>query len=310
MDVIFSRLKNEMDIPNQTVVALGNFDGLHLGHMALIEKAFAISRQEHLNAMVYTFENHPQNIIAGRNVVPIITTNEMKQKLLRDYGIDYLYFQHFDDAIMQMKPEQFVIQVLKQNLKVKSVVVGFHYHFGYKGKGDVALLKKIASQHDMNVYIIPPVKVDNQIVSSTSIRQLIIKGDVQKASLFLGRYYSIAGQVRKGKQLGRKIGFPTINLYNTKDTIMPARGVYVTYTVVAGKRYESITNVGCNPTVEAGDIKVETHLLMFNDDLYDQQVGIQFIKKVRDEIKFQSVADLTAQIAQDVLYAKQYFPSQ
>lgn len=307
MDIIFSGDQKNIDLSHGTGVALGNFDGLHLGHMALIDRVIRICQDKGYQSLVYTFRNHPENMISNAVVTPLINTNETKAKILSDSGLDFLYFENFDQEMMMRSPEKFIKEIIVEKLNAKLVVVGFHYHFGHKGLGDTKLLKEICDKYSIEVHIVPPVKIDGTIVSSSVIRQLIQEGEMEQAARFLGRKFSIVGKVERGKNLGSKIGFPTINLIPDQALVIPANGVYLTYTILNECKYPSITNVGRNPTVENKGTRVETHLLDFNGNLYEQEVTIQFIKKTRDEIKFSGIGELARQISLDVQFASKYF---
>ncbi|MCG8500347.1 MAG: bifunctional riboflavin kinase/FAD synthetase [Firmicutes bacterium] len=307
MESIFPKDKNKIDTSKGTGVALGNFDGLHRGHMALIHKVIAMSKDKGLKSMVCTFSNHPENVIKGKVITPLIMSNEMKKKTLQKSELDYLYFENFDERLMKMSAEDFVKHILVQSFNVKLAVVGFHYHFGYKGTGDAESLKVLGKKYGFEVQVVDPVKLEGTIVSSTMIRKLIGMGDMQKASLFMGRAYAVGGKVVKGKKLGREIGFPTMNLIAEDVMLLPSNGVYLTETVINNRCYHSITNVGRNPTVGDKETRIETHVLNFREDSYDQEVEVRFIKKMRDEKKFADVQELARQISLDVQYANEYF---
>lgn len=314
MKIVFSDECNQ-DFNNISMeqgigIALGNFDGVHLAHMELIKRVIDRSRMEKLQSMVYTFSNHPENIISGRTVTPLITSNEAKVKILEKTGLDYLYFQKFDKDFMKMKPETFVRDVLVQKFNMKLAVVGFDYRFGYKGTGDIELLKRLENQYGFKVEVIQPVKIGNIVVGSSLIRNLIRQGNVELAHQYMDRYYCISGKVVQGKRLGNKLGFPTINIIPQDDIILPPNGVYVTRTCVKCKIYESITNVGNNPTVENAPTRVETHLLDFEGDLYDADAEVQFIARVRSEKKFGSVEELSEQVQKDRMYARKFFANE
>ncbi len=307
MKSIYSGEENNIDMSRGIGIALGNFDGLHIGHMELVNRVVALSRKKRLKSLLYTFSNHPENIIAQKVITPLITTNQIKIDILNNSNLDYLYFEDFNEEYMKMKPREFIQKIIVEKFNAKLVVVGFHYHFGYKGAGDISLLKRLGDESGFEVYVVEPIKVGDIIVSSSAIRTFLKNGDVEKAAIFMNRKYAIKGKVLKGKTLGRQIGFPTINLIPDATNILPSKGVYLTQTIIDNHCYHSVTNIGTNPTVENERIKIETHLLDFNGDLYGKKVEVHFIKKLRNEVKFESVQSLTAQIALDVQYAKDYF---
>ncbi|MDK2932336.1 MAG: riboflavin kinase / adenylyltransferase [Clostridiales bacterium] len=307
MEIIFSRDKHHIDTSKGMGIVLGNFDGVHLGHVELIKRVINTCKKNNLKSMLYTFSNHPENIIAGKIVIPLITTNRIKAKILAAYDLNYLYFDEFNESLMKMNPIDFVEKVLVDQFNVKAVTVGFHYHFGYQGKGDANLLRILGREYGFGVDVVEPVKLGDTIVSSTVIRNLIKEGNVEQASKFLGRKYTISGKVVRGKNLGNKIGFPTINLLPNDYLVLPSKGVYITNTIINDCIFYSVTNVGENPTIDEDGIRIETHVLNFKGDLYDSDVAVQFIKKIRDEKKFNSISDLSKQIAKDVQFTYEYF---
>lgn len=286
-----------------TYVALGSFDGLHYGHIYLINKVLNLSKNKNVKSMVYAFKNHPLSII-NRDLVPkLLMSNEKKVKILEKMGIDIVNFATFDDEFMKMSPETF-IQKLIGTYKVKGLVVGFNYRFGYKNLGDVELLNKICRKSNIDLYVIKPVLYKNQIVSSSIIRTLITDGDIEKANLLLTRPYMLSGTVIKGKQLGRQLGFPTVNLNYDANFVIPRGSVYYTYVQYDNKYYKGLTNIGYNPTVDGKKLSIETNILDFKEDIYEKSINIFFINRIRDEKKFSSLEDLTNQMTKDRIYAE------
>lgn len=308
MELFFSKDKYSIDTSKGIGIALGNFDGLHIAHIELINRLKRICKQIGLKSMVYTFYNHPQNQMTGSMMVPLITPNKLKSQILEQYGIDFLFLEEFTEKIMHMGARDFVKKVLVDRFNVKAVVVGFHYRFGHQAAGDVKLLRELGQEYDFYVEVVEPIEYNGNVISSSMIRELIQSGDVEKASMFLNRHYSIMGKVVRGKNLGNKIGFPTINIFPDSFQVIPSRGVYITKTLIQRDVFDSISNVGENPTIhDDKGVRIETHILDFNKMLYDKDVTVQFIKKIREEKKFDSLNDLTCQIAQDVQFAKNYF---
>ncbi len=304
MESIFWSDIGNLDTSKGLGIALGNFDGLHQGHMKLINTVIEKSTREGLSSLVYTFAIHPVNVISNKKILPILTTNTQKSELLKNTKLDYLYFESFDESFMLMSAEDFVKKILVDKFNVKIIVVGFDYRFGYKGAGDVNLLNSLAKIYGFKVYVIEPVKLGDTIISSSVIRRLIACGDVEQASTFLNRNYSIIGTVVKGKELGRKIGFPTINIIPKSGILIPANGVYASNVVLNGKKYNSITNVGTNPTVGDIGIRIETHIIDYSGSLYGEEVEVFFLKKIRDERKFNSLEELIEQIKKDKLMVR------
>lgn len=304
MNTIYSSENRVFNTPMG--VGLGNFDGLHIGHMALINTLINECRISGYGSLVYTFFKHPENILRKKLFTPLLTTMGTKIRLLGETPLDYLYFEHFDESFSRMEPEAFVKDILVDRLKIKLAVTGFNYRFGYKGKGDTSLMKELGKRYNFKVIIIPPVKVDNEVVSSTLIRKYVAEGDMDKVFKLLGRHYSITGKVSTGNHIGSEIGFPTANIYPEDYLILPSDGVYATRTRLEGKLYCSVTNIGRNPTIGDNDrTTVETHILDFFDNIYDKDIEVSFISKVRGEIKFKGKDELAAQISKDIQSARE-----
>lgn len=291
-----------------TAVGLGNFDGLHVGHMALVNTLISEARLNCLESLIYTFTKHPENIIRKKLFTPLLTTVSKKIQILSETALDFVYFDEFDEDYSRMQPENFVREVLLGKLGGKLIVAGFDYRFGYMGQGNVSLLKELGRKYGFKVIIIPPIKINNEIVSSTLIRGHVTKGDMESVFKLLGRHYSITGEVRDGKRIGRRIGFPTANLHPEEYLIMPHAGVYVTKTLYNGEFYNSITNIGINPTFgDVGRVSAETHILNFDRDIYCSSIEVFFMTMLRNEIKFKSGEELAKQIKKDIQTAKEYF---
>jgi riboflavin kinase/FMN adenylyltransferase len=291
-----------------TAVGLGNFDGLHVGHMTLINTLINEARIHNLESVVYTFTKHPENILRKKLFTLLLTTTSKKIRLLGETALDYVYFDEFDEKYSRISPDDFVRDILLTKLGARLVVAGFNYRFGYRGQGDVNLLKELGKKYNFKVIIIPPVKVDNEIVSSTAIRGYVARGDMERVFKLLGRHYSITGKVAGGVRMGRRIGFPTANLHPEEYLVMPRNGVYITRTMYNGDFYGSLTNVGVKPTF-GGESKtsVETHILNFDKDIYKSDIEVFFLTKLRNEKKFRSAGELSEQIAKDIRAAKEYF---
>jgi riboflavin kinase/FMN adenylyltransferase len=286
-----------------TYIALGSFDGLHLGHKALINKTIELSRKNKAKSMVFTFFNHPLSIINEDMMPKLIMSNSIKIESLKKMGIDILNLSPFDDEFMHISPEDFVKKLIDYYGAV-GLVVGFNYRFGYKNLGDIDLLKKLSAELGYELHIMDAVKIGEDLVSSATIRNLICEGNMVKANKMLDHLYKLEGRVIKGRQLGREIGFPTINLDYDKKFIIPKGGVYYSAVQVREKFFKGITNIGYNPTVKGGKLSVETHIIDFNQDIYDKNVSIYFIERIRDEKKFNSLEELSNQLSKDKLFVR------
>ncbi|GAA0723069.1 bifunctional riboflavin kinase/FAD synthetase [Clostridium malenominatum] len=298
-------LINEGSINNfkhNTYIALGSFDGLHLGHSKLVNKAIELANKNNGKSMVYTFKNHPLSIINKELVPKLLMDMDQKGKVLNNMGLDYLTLVEFDENFMKLSPEDFIANIVKK-YNAKSIIVGFNYRFGYKNLGDVEFLKELSKKYKFKLYVIKPVKFKKEIVSSSHIRHIIADTcDIEKATSMLTRPYSIYGKVIKGKQLGRVLGFPTVNLDYNKEYLIPRGGVYFTIVEYSGLYYKGVTNVGYNPTVEDGKLSIETHILDFNKDVYGEELRIHFIHRIRDEKKFNSLDELALRVSEDKKY--------
>ncbi|MDP4144360.1 MAG: bifunctional riboflavin kinase/FAD synthetase [Bacillota bacterium] len=286
-----------------TYVALGSFDGLHMGHMSLINKAVELSKKHNEKSMVFTFKNHPLSLINQDLVPKLLMDNDTKLEHLRKNNIDIVNFAEFNQELMKMNPEEFIKNMIEA-YNVKGIVVGFNFRFGYKNKGDNELLTKLSEKYGFELYVVGPIKYEGEIVSSSRIRKNILEGNLKEASNMLTRPYMLRGNVVQGKKNGRKIGFPTANLGYDNRFVIPKRGVYYTKVEHEGKLYKGITNVGYNPTVGENDLTIETNILDFSREIYGESLNIYFIERFRDEIKFQSLESLKIQLAADEKYAR------
>ena len=287
----------------ENYVALGSFDGLHFGHLCLVDKVCELAKENQGKSMVFTFKNHPKKLLDPKAEIQMLMTNSEKVQILKEKNIDKLVLKTFDTELMKMKPEKF-IEFLCENYDIKGIVVGFNFRFGYKNLGDIDLLEKYSEMYDYKLFVIPPYDYKGEIVSSTKIRGELLEGNVNFAYRMLSRPYSIEGKVIDGKKIGRTIGFPTANISIPSDKLIPNKGVYYTNVNYNGIIYKSITNIGNNPTVNGQELTVETYILDFNEEIYGQNIRIYFIEKIRDEIKFQGLDALIEQLNKDKEFAK------
>ena len=298
---------NEIANMSPTAVALGNFDGVHKGHQMLIRECVAVAKEKGLQPSVFTFTNHPVNEIAGKTVIKNIMTFEEKAEQLEKLGVENLFSPVFDDAIRTKGAYDFVKDILVDRFHTKHAVCGFNYRFGYKAEGDADRLAQLGREFGYGVSVIPEIRINGNTVSSTLIRTIIDEGKIDEYKDYTGRLYCIDGKVVQGKHLGRRIGFPTVNLSLDTTEAFPKNGVYITQTTVNKQKYQSITNVGNKPTVGEFAKNAETHIFDFDGDLYGQEVRIEFIKMLRPERKFDTLEDLQAEIHRNCLQAQEYF---
>ncbi|WP_300348063.1 bifunctional riboflavin kinase/FAD synthetase [Clostridium sp.] len=290
-------------VQKQTYVALGSFDGIHKGHLALINKSIELAKKNDSLSMVYTFKNHPRTLINKGGAPKLIINLEEKTEMLQYLGVDLSVFVEFTKKFMSLEPEEFINNLIKE-YNVKGIVVGFNYRFGYKNKGDVNFLKELVLSKGVELYIIDPFTYKDDVVSSTRIRNAVLEGRMYEAYNMLGRYFSLKGEVVGGKRIGRTIDFPTANIDINKKIVLPKIGVYYTNVELNGEVYKGITSVGNNPTVNGKNITVETHILDFDEDIYGKEIKLYFISKIRDEKKFNSLEELKLQLINDKNFAE------
>ena len=289
---------------DETVVALGNFDGVHLGHQKIIERTVRSANAMGLKSAVFTFSNHPSSVLGKGEPVKNILYNEEKVHIIEEMGVDYLINVPFTRDILSMPPEQFVKDILVDHLRIREAYCGFNYTFGYKASGTPEVLMHEGLQHGFGIHVQEPFTIDGIVVSSTHIRQLISEGRMEEVAKFMGRMYSVGGDVIIGNQLGRTIGFPTMNQTIDDTMVTPPNGVYITYCTLEGVRYPSITNVGNKPTVGDFGKNIETHVFNFNEEVYGKHIHVEFVRRTRPEKKFGSVEELQKQIQSDCIAAK------
>lgn len=303
--IVINNLKDIQNIPPCSI-ALGNFDGVHVGHQTLIAKTVEKAKELGIHSAVFTFSNHPKNLFSGENVVKNIIYQDEKAALIEKLGVDYLFNVEFTHEVARTSPIRFIDDLLVGKMNLREAFCGFNYHFGYKAEGNPQLLRQHGLTKGFHVNEIEPVTIDGDVVSSTLIRGLIRSGDMEECQRYLGRWYSIGGEVVVGNRLGRTIGFPTSNIMIDENMVTPPNGVYITNCIYNGNKYSSITNVGVKPTIGEFRKNMETHIFNFNKELYGKHIQIEFLKMTREEAKFSSVEELSAQIIRDCEEAKAY----
>ena len=286
---------------NERVIALGFFDGVHLGHGALLRRV--AQRAEELDAIpaAVTFDTHPKSMILGQGT-PLLTTPSDRADLMRRlYGIQEVIVARFDSGLMHMEWSKFVSDYLAAQNGAVHLVAGHDFHFGYMGQGNPQRLQELCAQLGMGCDIIPPVSIDGITVSSSYIRTLVAQGEMERAAQFLGHPFALTDQVRHGKRLGTRLGFPTVNLRIPDGCVMPAFGVYAARLWVDGQSFRAAANVGVRPTVdENGAVTAEATLLDFDGSLYGKPVRLELLRFLRPERKFPSLDELRAQVMRDI----------
>ncbi len=302
----FEDLK-EVYAEEKVQVTIGNFDGVHVGHREFLARISNDCKKSKAKFVLITFIPHPVQILKAQTGFLINTYNE-RRELLAECGVDYLLEVDFTRDFSTLSPEEFLKKYVFSFSGIEKVYLGHDFAFGANKSGDYKLAKTLCEKENIQLILQDEFKTHNHSVSSSIVRNEIKLGEMEKVKLLLGRAYFLSGHVIKGQGRGKQIGFPTANLDYDKSLILPAGGVYVTQTTVHGMTYNSVTNIGINPTFNAGHvINIETHLIDFNRDIYGENMRVSFLKKLRDEKKFSSVNDLIAQIEADVKTAKDFF---
>jgi riboflavin kinase/FMN adenylyltransferase len=298
MDVITDLGAFPKSLP-MPIMTIGNFDGVHLGHQAIFRTLCQRAREIGGTSIVLTFDPHPLKILAPQHCPLLITPTAKKLSIMRQCRLDVVVCLPFTQSLANLTPVAFVEEVLVGTIGIREIYVGYDFAFGKGRQGTIALLQELGNRHGFRVHIIEPIAVEGRVVSSSIIRQWVQEGSVDEAALLLGRLYSIAGTVVEGFQKGRELGFPTANVRST-DELIPGRGVYAVVVDWRGQHYDGVANIGYNPTFGRTQLSIEIHLFNFSQQLYGETVEVSFVKKIRDERAFPSVADLVKQIGQDV----------
>ena len=278
----------------------------HKGHQQIISRTVKSAEAAGFKSAVFTFSNHPKNLMADKIVVKNILYADEKAAIIESLGVDYMFNIPFDQTILTMDPIDFIDDLLIGKFNMRQAYCGFNYRFGYKAAGNAEILMKEGMKKGFGIHIQEPFTIDGNLVSSTFIRSLIQEGKVDQCIKYMGRLYSIGGEVVVGNKLGRTIGFPTSNIMIDETMVTPPNGVYVTYCTYNGVRYPSVTNVGVKPTIGTYHKNVETHIFNFDKELYGKTIRVEFLEKTRDERKFESVEALSKQITDDCITARSY----
>ena len=298
---------NEFHIEEPTALSLGKFDGVHRGHEALIDQLMRYKNQG-LKAAVFTFDIPPKKLTENQNY-RLLTTNEEKRVLFEERGVDYLLQCPFTPEIMHMEPEDFV-EWLVRSLHVRSIVVGTDFHFGHNRRGDHVLLEQLSGQLGYEMVVVDKLQYRGRDISSSYVREEILKGNLEIANELLGYPFFVQSEVIHGRQLGRTLGIPTINMELPAEKLLPPKGVYVTRLMIDGNFCTGVTNVGQKPTVNnTNKVSVETHILDYEGDLYGHTLCVSFLAYLRPEQKFASVEELKAQMERDIAAARRFRPN-
>lgn len=295
-------------VPRRVCIAIGVFDGVHLGHQQVIRQTIADASHHEAAGVVVTFDRHPNSIVAPQAVPPSVYSRAQKFEAIATLGAEATLEVKFDEVFSRQLAEDFIASLVRGFGSLRSICVGRDFSFGYKRGGNVALLQKLGAQNGFQVHALSAVALDGEMVSSTRIRECIKAGDLDRASQMLGRDYQISGQVVRGDQLGTRLGFPTANV-DVGGLVVPPTGVYAVHVFRKRDLLRGVANLGVRPTIGSGaeEVRLEVHLMEFNQGLYGEVLTIQFIKHLRREMKFESLEALKSQIARDVEAARNSF---
>lgn len=303
MQIIERETDFQLDKPS--AVAIGKFDGVHRGHQSLLRHVLE-QREKGLQAVVFTFDPSPAALFSGESL-PELTTKREKRTLFRELGIDVLIEFPLNFTTAAMEPETFVEKILAERMKTAYIAAGEDLSFGNKGKGDAALLQKMAGKFGYRTEIIEKVCLEGVEISSSYVREVIKAGDMERAERLIGEAYSVSGIVAHGKKLGRRLGMPTVNLLPEREKLLPPYGVYFSEVSVGERVYKGITNIGCKPTVnDEKQTGVETYLYDFAQDIYGREITVRLFSFLRPERKFASVEELKKQMAADIARGRYY----
>ncbi|EMM73407.1 bifunctional riboflavin kinase/FAD synthetase [Leptospira weilii] len=291
-------------IHSPCVVTLGNFDGIHLGHQALLDRVLQVSQKTGLASCVVTYDPNPAVVLGKKPEMKNLMVLADKEEWIRRKGIDFLVVLPFNKELAEMSAESFLEEILLKQLKARNIIIGFNHCFGKERRGNYELLKEYSEKLKYSVEKMDPVFLKEIKLSSSYVRRLISEGNVKEAARCLNRFYSVSGIVVGGHKRGRKIGFPTANVQPNADILLPSVGVYAGFTTVAEIEHPSMINIGHNPTFGENALTLESNIFNFQKDIYDETIKITFTEKIRNEIKFSSVENLIAQLKQDEISAR------
>ena len=283
----------------ETLLTIGVFDGVHAGHRYLLKRLHEQAAKKNLLSGVVTFSPHPQSVLHPHEQLPWLSSLEDRVTAFQELGISIIAVLTFTPRVAQLRARDF-LTLLKKHLRMQGIVVGPDFVLGRAGEGNTSLLRTLGNEMKFTVEVLPPYKINGAVVSSTLIRQALIQGDMKKVGELMGRRFYLKGRVVTSDKRGRVLGFPTANLDIEPRQALPGNGIYATITQVNGKRFPSATNVGTRPTFGEGKKMVETHLLDYKDDLYDKEIRVEFVQKLRDERRFPSAEELKIQMERDI----------
>jgi riboflavin kinase/FMN adenylyltransferase len=283
-----------------TLLTIGVFDGVHLGHQRLISELIRQARQKGLLAGVVTFRQHPEDLFSTGKRLPFLTDMKKRTGLLKDEGVDFIVTLSFNRGLAALGARQFM-ELLQKHLHMRGLVIGADFALGKDREGDTGVIRNLGKEMGFSVTVVPPLKINGEVVSSTALRHALAKGDIDKVHELTGRPFSLRGKVVEGAGRGEELGFPTANMDVKSGQALPPDGVYVGLTRVNGKVYQSMTNIGKNPTFGDTERSVESYLVDYHGDLYGKEVQLDIVARLRHEKKFAGAEELKKQISMDVI---------
>lgn len=304
------RIKSLQDIPSppdDCTVAIGNFDGVHRGHRKIIKVLLEEAKKDNLYPLLLTFHPHPAKVLTDRKI-ELLQTLEQRLTEIKKSGVRMVVVISFDHTFAQITADEFIRTIIIQKLKAKKVIVGENFRFGKDRLGDVAELNKLAPQYGFSVQSILPLTVEDSMVSSSLIRELLHLGEIERANTLIGRPYEIEGTVVRGKSRGKRLGFPTANIHPLNDIAPP--GVFISKVWIGSKIFQAVTHVGSKPTFNEKEIMIESYIIDYNNSLYEKKLCVQFLKRIREEMKFETPEALSSQIKKDLDETLTYFHKQ
>ena len=320
MEVI-STVRNFMEVVNNidkffshknSAITIGTFDGIHLGHKAIIRRLCEISKVTKINSILVTFDPHPQTVIKHKNKeeIKILTTIEEKGNFLENFDLDFLVVIKFTKEFSKINSSQFIEDFLVNKFKAEEIVIGYNHAFGRDREGSIDILNKLSKKFNYNITLVTPVKYKGELISSSRIRRALKHGEVYDVSQMFGRNYSFSGMVIKGNGIGKTINIPTANIKIDNDAkLIPKKGTYIVKISVKEKMYNGLLNIGTKPTFNSQKISMEANIFDFNDNIYNEKMTVEVIKRLRDEIKFENIEALVRQIQKDKKECTKFFSS-
>lgn len=293
--------KNFNDYSSQKPLALslGMFDGVHLGHKCIIDELIKVGSENNLETSVLTFWPHPRFVFNPNEDLKLLNTLDEKTLLMEKYGINNLFLKEFDEEFRNLTGEEFVRQILVDQLNVKYLIIGYDHSFGKNKSGNFELLQKLSKELDFEVEQMEAINIHENNISSTKIRNALLTGKIKEANEMLGYSYSVSGKVAHGKKIGRTIGYPTANIETDSIKLLPQKGAYIVEVYVKGQHYKGMLSVGTNPTVNGEKLTVEVYILDFNEDIYEEKIMVKFRDFLHEEIKFENLEKLIERLDED-----------